>query len=67
MLRDVRNELLSRDKAEADYGVVIDVARWTVDQAATKRRRDDIRKARGWTAVPKVQRNDPMPMARAAE
>jgi N-methylhydantoinase B len=67
VLRDVRNELLSPEKAEADYGVVIDLSRWKVDEAATKRRRDEIRKARGWTAVPKVQRHDPMPLARAAE
>ena len=67
VLRDVRNELLSPEKAEADYGVVVDVAHWKVDEAATKRRRDEIKKARGWTAVPKVQRRDPMPLARAAE
>jgi N-methylhydantoinase B len=67
VLRDVRNELLSPMKAEADYGVVVDLAQWKVDEAATKRRRDEIRKARGWTAVPKVQRHDPMPLSRAAE
>jgi len=67
VLRDVRNELLSPQKAEADYGVVIDLALWKVDEAATQRRRDEIRKARGWTAVPKVQRHDPLPLARAAE
>jgi N-methylhydantoinase B len=67
VLRDVRNELLSPMKAEADYGVVVDLAQWKVDEAATKRCRDEIRKARGWTAVPKVQRHDPMPLSRAAE
>ena len=36
---DVRNELLSAAKAAADYGVVVDTARWTVDAAATARRR----------------------------
>ena len=53
--------------ARVDYGVVVDLSQWTVDEAATKRRRDEIRKARGWAAVPKVQRHDPMPLARAAE
>src|SRR5690242_15500090 len=56
---DVRNELLSTDKAAADYGVVIDVAAWRVDNAATTKRRNDIRKARGWSVVPKVQWQDP--------
>src|SRR5689334_1356157 len=67
VLRDVRNELLSPAKAEADYGVVIDSARWTVDAAATERRRVAIRTARGWTEVPKVQWQDPQPLRRAAE
>ena len=38
VLRDVRNELLSPQKALADYGVVVDTAAWTVDDAATARR-----------------------------
>ena len=38
VLRDIRNELLSPVKAEADYGVVVDLAAWTVDAAATARR-----------------------------
>jgi N-methylhydantoinase B len=59
--------LLSPQKADADYGVVIDLPSWKVDEAATQRRRDEIRKARGWKSVPKVQRHDPMPLARAAE
>jgi len=67
VLRDVRNELLSPEKAVADYGVVIDVASWTVDAAATARRRAEIKSARGWISVPKVQRHDPVPLARAAE
>ena len=43
VLKDVRNELLSAAKAEADYGVVVDTARWTVDAAATAQRRAEIR------------------------
>jgi N-methylhydantoinase B len=67
VLRDVRNELLSPAKALADYGVVIDTASWTVDASATARRREAMRRARGWREVPKVQWHDPQPLARAAE
>jgi N-methylhydantoinase B len=64
VLRDVRNEFLSPAKATADYGVVI-VDR-KVDAAATARRRAEIRAARGWREVPKVQWDDPLPLERAA-
>jgi N-methylhydantoinase B len=67
VLRDVRNELLSPQKALADYGVVIDTTAWTVDAAGTARHRQAIRTARGWTTVPKVQWQDPEPLRRAAE
>ena len=67
VLRDVRNELLSPEKALADYGVVIDISAWKVDAAATARRRAEIAQARGWTETPKVQRHDPVLLARAAE
>jgi N-methylhydantoinase B len=67
VLKDVRNELLSSSKAAADYGVVIDTRRWTVDQGATASRREAIAKARGWTETPKVQRHDPPMLAEAAE
>src|SRR5918993_4454895 len=67
VLRDVRNELLSPPKALADYGVVVDTAAWTVDAAATARRREEIRRARGWTETPKVQWHEPELLRRAAE
>jgi len=67
VLRDVRNEFLSAAKAAADYGVVIDTAAWTVDAAATRARRASIAAARGWREVPKVQREDPVLLHRAAE
>jgi N-methylhydantoinase B len=60
VLKDVRNEFVSPAKAAADYGVVLDTATWTVDEAATARRRAEIRRARGWTGVPKVQWVDPV-------
>jgi N-methylhydantoinase B len=64
VLRDVRNEFLSPAKAEVDYGVVI-VGR-KVDPAATAKRRAEIRAARGWREVPKVQWHDPVPLKHAA-
>jgi N-methylhydantoinase B len=59
VLKDVKNELLSLKKAESDYGVVICDGK--VDHAATGKRRAEIRAARGWRDVPKVQREDPLP------
>jgi N-methylhydantoinase B len=67
VLRDVRNEFLSPQKAEADYGVVIDTKTWRVDEATTKKRRDAIRTKRAWSEVPKVQWHDPIAPQRAAE
>ena len=62
VLKDVRNELLSVERAEADYGVVVDTQRWVVEAAATTKRRAEIRTARGWREVPKVQRGDSAPL-----
>jgi N-methylhydantoinase B len=64
VLRDVRNELLSRAKAETDYGVVIREGR--VDTGATEKLRSEIRRTRGWREVPAVQREDPRPLPRKA-
>jgi N-methylhydantoinase B len=64
VLRDVRNELLSPAKALADYGVVI--ARNQVDTAATQRKREELRRQRGWREVPAVQREDPLPKTKKA-
>jgi N-methylhydantoinase B len=46
VLRDVRNELVSLETARDDYGVVLDPAAWTVDEAGTARRRAALRAAR---------------------
>lgn len=67
VLKDVRNGLLSPEKARADYGVVLDTARLVVDEAASARLREEIRRRRGWATTPKVQRTDPLPTAQAAE
>ncbi len=53
VLRDVRNELLSAEKALADYGVVLRDNE--VDAAATSKRRDEMRRLRAWRELPKVQ------------
>lgn len=59
VLKDLRNELLSPTKAMADYGVVLDASGTQVDGAATGRLREEMRRRRGWTEVPKVQRANP--------
>jgi len=59
VLRDVRNEFLSAERARSDYGVVIDTATWRVDEGATERLRAEIRDARGWREAPKVQWHEP--------
>ncbi len=56
VLRDVVNELVGAASARDDYGVVIDPAALVVDEAATVRRRAELRAARGWTTVPAVSR-----------
>jgi N-methylhydantoinase B len=56
VLRDVRNEFVSVAAGRADYGVVIEPASWTVDEAATATLRAELRAARGWTEVPAVLR-----------
>ncbi|HEY4820008.1 MAG TPA: hypothetical protein VIH62_04155, partial [Xanthobacteraceae bacterium] len=66
VLKDVRNELLSAEKAIADYGVVVDTVRWTIDMAATTKAREEIRRVRGWSEVPKVQWHDPLTPGRGA-
>ena len=65
VLTDVRNELVSPAAAFADYGVVVDTARWTVDMAATEAQRAALRRRR--PAVPaKVMWQEP-PLVDAAE
>ena len=65
VLRDVRNELLSAEKARRDYGVIVDTAAWKIDEAATGRLRDEMRRTRTGE-LPKVSWDDPRP-ALAAE
>ena len=46
VLKDVRNELVSSESARDDYGVVVDRARWTVDEAATRKLRASLKAKR---------------------
>jgi N-methylhydantoinase B len=50
VMRDVRNEFVSLNSAREDYGVVIDVDRWAVDEASTETLRAQLRANRGWGA-----------------
>ena len=45
---------------------ILGTARWTIDAAATAKAREEIRRARGWTEVPKVQWHDPLTPAAGA-
>ena len=65
VLRDVRNEYVSRESARDDYGVVIDTASWTVDAAATAARRESLQSGRA-APPPKVAWTDDAP-AEAAD
>jgi N-methylhydantoinase B len=67
VLKDVRDEVVGRKKAESDYGVVVDPGSWTVDEAATTGLRAELRARRGWTEVPKVLQDSPPNRASAAE
>ena len=59
VLRDVRNEMMSKETAANEYGVVVDVDQWVVDLEQTKELRAKIVRLRGWTEVPTVLREDP--------
>ena len=67
VLKDVRNEFISIEKAADDYGVIIDCATWRLDKAATSSKRDELRRARGWASVPTVLRGKSPTASGAAE
>jgi N-methylhydantoinase B len=46
VLRDVRNELVSPERAREDYGVIVDTESWTVDLAGTEALRSKLRASR---------------------
>jgi N-methylhydantoinase B len=45
--KDVARKLVSLEKAETDYGAVLEPSTLEIDQAASEERRNEIRKARG--------------------
>ena len=67
VLADVRNEFVSIAAAATEYGVVIDPATQTVDEAATARRRERMRARRGWSEPPEIVREVDPVFAEAAE
>ena len=55
--RDVRNEIVSEKRALEDYGVVLQG--YEVDEEATKKKRAEIKRLRGWSELPPVLREKP--------
>jgi N-methylhydantoinase B len=55
---DLRNELITERFAREAYGVVVDTERWTVDEAATRALRAEMRARRGPGPLPRVQRGE---------
>jgi len=52
VLQDVMNEFVSLRAAGADYGVVLSGTPLTVDEDATRSRREQMRRERQWSEVP---------------
>jgi N-methylhydantoinase B len=63
VLRDIRNEIVSRARAEACYGVVVAATGWAVDEPATAARRARLRIERDWPDTPFVSRTPNHPNA----
>ncbi len=64
--KDVRNEFLSVERARADYGVILDLDAWRVDEAATAQLRQEMRAARPDGEAAAINWADPV-RAQAAE
>ena len=58
VLKDVRNEFVSLERAAKDYGVVINEATWQIDEAATTRLREAHREKHGAEPLPTVTWED---------
>ena len=54
VLRDVRNEFVSLESAQREYGVVIALPEWRVDAPATDALRTRMRAVRAWREPPSV-------------
>jgi N-methylhydantoinase B len=55
---DLRNELITEGFAREAYGVVVDTELWTIDEAATRTLRAEMRARRGPGALPRVRRGE---------
>ena len=53
VLNDVRNEYISVEGANRDYGVVIDTLTWNIELEATQNLRESRRRLRG-EAIPPI-------------
>ena len=60
VLKDVRNEYVSREAARHEYGVVIDARSWSVDEDQTSVLREVLRRERNWSEAPFIDRG-PLP------
>ena len=58
VLNDARNEYISVEGANRDYGVVIDSSTWTVDLVATRNLRESRRRSRGEMPLPVINWED---------
>jgi N-methylhydantoinase B len=58
VLSDVRNEYVSPEMAREQYGVVVDIADWSVNQKATEDLRSKLRARRGTEPLPFVDRGE---------
>ena len=58
VLNDARNEYISVEGANRDYGVVIDSSTWTVDLVATRNLRESRRRSRGEKPLPVINWED---------
>jgi N-methylhydantoinase B len=67
VLKDVRDELVTLQAAADDYGVIVDPATWTVDEAATSRQRARLRAGRQAEDLPVVGRAPSFRLPDAAE
>jgi N-methylhydantoinase B len=66
VLADVRNELVSPGAAADDYGVIVDTADWSVNEAATAARRAELRADRPAEPL-KVAWHEPSASEQAAD
>ena len=67
VLKDVRNEMVGIKAASDVYGVIIDPESWRVDEAATGKRRAELRARRPTQEIPRVLWEEPSAADGAAD